>query len=159
MHDCVLQLSPVTLTPVTLTPVPKLHPAFPLIAFVLVTGGYGRPPSSCTSVPSSSHFSKRKSWEGIEQKAQERQRVPEVQQYQVIIVTHSKLFIVLPRQAHPCPALFFNQNLFLQFYLLFSSARWSQPLPLEKAWVARHGPVTPCLTLMAIARTVERSKG
>lgn len=112
-------------------------PTCPLMTFLLMKGRYGRLPSSCISAPSSPHLPKGKPWGGIQQKALETQGDREclrfnstklICQQNLITVIHSKSFIVLLRQAHPCPALFFYQNHFPWSHHLFPSAGWSQPL-------------------------------
>lgn len=109
-------------------------PTCPLMTFLLMKGGCGRLPSSCTSAPSSPHLPKGKPLEGIQQKALETQRDREcprfnstklICQQNLITVIHSKAFIVLLRQAHPCPALFFYQNHFPWSHHLFPCAGWS----------------------------------
>lgn len=127
-------------------------PTCPLMTFLLMKGGCGRLPSSCTSAPSSPHLPKGKPLEGIQQKAPETQRDREclrfnstklICQQNLITVIHSKAFIVLLRQAHPCPALFFYQNHFPWSHHLFPCAGWSQPLPVHlgrgrpQAWLWR----------------------
>ena len=73
-------------------------------------------------------------------------------QRNLITVIDGKSFIVLPRQAHPCPTLFCYQNFFHWSNHIFPGAGWSQLLPvhLGRGREQAGGPVTPCLTLMGL---------
>lgn len=130
-----------------------LHPDHPLMTFLLRKGGCGRLTSSCTSVPSSLHPPKEvgrnegMGWKGkggwlekVFKKRHGRQRCGEclrisstklICHQNLITVIYSASFIVLPRQAHPCPTLFCYQNFFPSSHHLFPTAGWYQPLPVQ----------------------------